>query len=314
MALNTQAMGRTTLAAQHKKRNMRRAREAPIYAFLMACAAVSILTTAGIIFVLLEETLSFFGEVSILEFLTGTEWTPLFGSNASFGVLPLFNATLLIAVLSMVVAVPIGLLAAIFLSEYASPRVRNTIKPMLEILAGIPTIVYGYFALTFISPEILRALGQDTGFSAMSAAIAMGIMIIPMVSSLSEDAMRAVPRGLREGAYGLGCNRFEVATKVVFPAALSGIIAACILAASRAVGETMIVVIAAGNQPSLSWNPFEQMQTMSAFIVQVSLGDTPRGTLEYTTIFAVGTLLFASTLVLNIIAQWLLSRFREEYE
>lgn len=314
MALNTQAMGRTTLAAQHKKRNMRRAREAPIYAFLMACAAVSILTTAGIIFVLLEETLSFFGEVSILEFLTGTEWTPLFGSNASFGVLPLFNATLLIAVLSMVVAVPIGLLAAIFLSEYASPRVRNTIKPVLEILAGIPTIVYGYFALTFISPEILRALGQDTGFSAMSAAIAMGIMIIPMVSSLSEDAMRAVPRGLREGAYGLGCNRFEVATKVVFPAALSGIIAACILAASRAVGETMIVVIAAGNQPSLSWNPFEQMQTMSAFIVQVSLGDTPRGTLEYTTIFAVGTLLFASTLVLNIIAQWLLSRFREEYE
>jgi phosphate transport system permease protein len=214
----------------------------------------------------------------------------------------------------MLVAVPLGLLAAIYLSEYASPRVRGIVKPVLEILAGIPTIVYGFFALYFISPEFLRPLGQESGFSALAAAIAMGIMIVPMVSSLSEDAMRAVPRGLREGAYGLGCTKFEVATRVVFPAALSGIIASMILAASRAVGETMIVVIAAGNQPNLSWNPFEQMQAMAAFIVQVSLGDTPRGTIEYSTIFALGSLLFITTLSLNILAQYLLARFREEYE
>jgi phosphate transport system permease protein len=313
MAVVASEFGRTTLAAQQKKRSIRRAREAPIYAFLFFCAALSIFTTAGIVFVLFEETLHFFGEVSVAEFLTGREWTPTF-TNPSFGVIPLLSATMLIAFLSMLVAVPIGLMVAIFLSEYASPRVRGVIKPVLEVLAGIPTIVYGFFAITFIAPEILKPLGQDTNFSALGAAIVMGIMIIPMVSSLSEDAMRAVPRGLREGAYGLGCNRFEVATKVVVPAALSGIIAACILAASRAVGETMIVAVAAGNQPNISWNPFEQMQTMTAFIVQVALGDSPRGTIEYSTIFALGSLLFVSTLVLNIFAQWLLAKFREEYE
>jgi phosphate transport system permease protein len=294
---------------------MRRLKEAPIYAFLIACALLSVFTTVGIVVVLFEETVAFFEEVPLLDFLTGTEWFPLIGGGA-FGVLPLLNATLLIAFLSMLVAVPVGLLAAIYLSEYAHPRVRSVIKPVIEVLAGIPTVVYGYFALLFITPEILQALfGTRVGtFNALSAAIAVGILQLPLVASLSEDAMRAVPGALREGAYGLGANRFEVATRVVVPAALSGIIAAVILAASRAAGETMIVTLAAGGQPNLTWNPLEGMQTLTAYIVAVSLGDTPRGTIEYSTIFAVGSLLFLTTLVLNIFAQWLLSRFREAYE
>jgi len=294
---------------------LRRAREWPVYAFLFACAAVTILTTAGIVLALIQETYHFFEEVSIAEFLTDTEWTPLVGEK-HFGVLPLLNATFLIAILSMFLALPLGLAAAIYLSEYAHPNVRRVVKPVLEILAGIPTVVYGYFALQFISPEIIQLLfGRDTSlFNALSASIAMGIMILPLVSSLSEDAMRAVPQALREGAYGLGANKFEVATRIVVPAALSGIVAASILAISRAVGETMIVTIAAGLQPNLSWDPLEGMEAMTAFIVQVSLGDTPRGTLEYSTIFAVGMMLFLSTLVMNVAAQWLLARFREAYE
>jgi phosphate transport system permease protein len=295
---------------------MRRLKEAPIYAFLIACALLSVFTTVGIVIVLFEEAVAFFEEVPLLDFLTGTEWFPLIGEGA-FGVLPLLNATLMIAFLSMLVAVPVGLLAAIYLSEYAHPRVRAVIKPVLEVLAGIPTVVYGYFALTFITPDVLQALfGSEVGnpFNALSAAIAIGILQLPLVASLSEDAMRAVPAALREGAYGLGANRFEVATRVVVPAALSGVVAAVILAASRAAGETMIVTLAAGGQPNLSWNPFEGMQAMTAYIVAVSLGDTPRGTIEYSTIFAVGSLLFMTTLVLNVFAQWLLSRFREAYE
>jgi len=217
--------------------------------------------------------------------------------------------------LAMMVAVPLGLAAAIYLSEYAPSGVRAVLKPILELLAGIPTVVYGYFALTFLTPSVLKAVFVDIGsFNALAASIAIGIMILPLVSSLSEDAMRAVPQSLREGAFGLGANRFEVATRVVVPGALSGIVAAAILAISRAVGETMIVTIAAGNQPNLSWNPLEGMQAMTAYIVQVSLGDTPRGTLEYSTIFAVGLVLFVATLLLNVAAQWLLSRFREVYE
>jgi phosphate transport system permease protein len=307
------AGGRAT--ARGRRRTLRRVREAPIYVLLWACVALSIFTTFGIVAVLFEETANFLGEVSPVEFLTGTEWTPLF-TDRHFGVLPLLNATLLMAAVAMLFAVPMGLLAAIFLSEYAHPRLRAVVKPVLEILAGIPTVVYGYFALQFISPEIVRtAFGQNTPiFNALSASLAMAIMVLPLVSSLSEDALRAVPQSLREGAYGLGATKFEVATRVVFPGALSGIIAAVILAGSRAVGETMIVTIAAGNQPNLSWNPLEGMQAMSAYIVQVSLGDTPRGTIEYSTIFAVGLLLFLMTLILNIGAQVLLSRFREEYE
>jgi phosphate transport system permease protein len=313
LAATPVARRRTSLTARSRRRSLVKAREAPIYAFLFACAALSVVTTVGIVIVLFQETLNFFSEVSIVEFLTGTRWTPLFASK-HFGVLPLVNATLLMAAIAVCIAVPLGVLAAIYLSEYASPRVRGVIKPVLEVLAGIPTVVYGYFALTFIAPEVLRPFGQETAFSALSASIAMGVMILPLVASLSEDAMRAVPQALREGAYGLGSTRFEVATRVVVPAALSGIIAAVILAASRAVGETMIVAIAAGNQPNLSWNPFEAMQAMTAYIVQVSLGDTPHGTLEYSTIFAIGAVLFVGTLAMNIFAQWLLARFREVYE
>ena len=301
------------IAARKRRRARRRALEAPVYAFFMACAALSIVTTVGIVLILFEETFHFFEEVNIIDFLTGTRWTPLFQSK-SFGILPLLNATFMIAFGAMLVAIPLGVLAAIYLSEYAPPLVRSSVKPVLEVLAGIPTVVYGYFALLFISPELLRPFGQGTAFSAASASIAMGIMILPLVASMSEDAMRAVPRSLREGAYGLGANRFEVATRVVFPGALSGIVAAIILGASRAVGETMIVTVAAGNQPNLSWNPLEAMQAMTAYIVQVSLGDTPRGTIEHSTIFAIGAVLFVSTLLLNIFAQWLLAKFREIYE
>ncbi len=293
---------------------VRRAREWPIYAFLFACAILSIGTTAGIIYVLLEETVGFFRDVSVLEFFTDTQWTPLF-QDQHFGVLPLLSATFLMAAGAMAVAVPLGLGAAIFLSEYSPASVRAVVKPLLEVLAGIPTVVYGYFALKFVTPNIVEPLFPEAQvFNAASASLAMGIMILPMVSSLSEDAMRAVPQSLREGAYGLGANRFEVATRVVVPGALSGIFAAFILAVSRAVGETMIVTIAAGNQPNLSWNPLEAMQAMTAYIVQVSLGDTPAGTIEYRTIFAVAMVLFASTLVMNVAAQWLLHRFREVYE
>lgn len=287
----------------------------PIHAFLFLCAAITVATTFGIVFVLFEETVHFFGEVSLFDFLTDTQWTPLF-TDKHFGVLPLLNATLVMALLAMLFALPLGLAIAIYLSEYAPRRVRAIVKPVLELLAGVPTVVYGYFALQFISPTIVQLFfGEETSlFNALCAAIAMGIMILPLVSSLSEDSLRAVPQSLREGAYGLGANRFEVSTRVVVPAALSGIVAACILAVSRAVGETMIVAIAAGQIPNLSWNPLEAMEAMTAYIVQVSLGDTPRGTIEYSTIFAIGTVLFLSTLVLNIFAQWLLAKFREAYD
>jgi phosphate transport system permease protein len=293
---------------------VRRAREGIIYAILFFCAIVSVFTTFAIVFVLFEESLTFFEEVPVIDFLTGTQWTPLFTSK-QYGVLPLLCATLLMSAIAMCVAVPFGLAAAIYLSEYAPSAVRAVVKPVLELLAGIPTVVYGYFALTFISPDILRAVFVDVGlFNGLAAGIAMGIMIMPLVSSLSEDAMRAVPNALREGASGLGANKFEIATRVVVPGALSGIMAACILAISRAIGETMIVTIAAGQQPNLTWNPLERMQAMTAYIVQVSLGDTQRGSIEYSTIFAVGLLLFVCTLLLNIAAQWLLGRFREVYE
>jgi phosphate transport system permease protein len=292
----------------------RQVREGIVYGVLFGCAGISVVTTLAIVGVLFRESLLFFEDVSVIDFLTGTRWTPLFRSQ-HFGVLPLVSATVLMSLVAMLFAVPLGLAAAIYLSEYANDNVRSVIKPILEVLAGIPTVVYGYFALTFLTPDVLKAVFVDIAtFNALSAGIAMGIMILPLVSSLSEDAMRAVPQSLREGAYGLGSNRFEVATRVVVPAALSGIVAACILAISRAVGETMIVTIAAGQQPNLSWNPLEGMQAMTAYIVQVSLGDTPRGTIEYSTIFAVGLVLFIGTLLLNIAAQWLLSRFREVYE
>jgi len=283
-----------------------------IEAALLGAATVSVLTTAGIIVVLAVETFEFLREVPLVEFLTGTEWTPLF-ANPRFGVLPLVAGTLLVSAIAMVVALPMGLLSAIYLSEYAPDSVRRVVKPVLEVLAGVPTVVYGYFALLFVTPLLQRVFPQMSGFNALSPGIVMGIMILPLVSSLAEDAMRAVPRGLREGAYALGATRMETALQVVVPAAFSGITAAFILAISRAVGETMIVAIAAGQQPRLTGNPFVPLETMTAYIVQVSLGDTPQGTLEYRTIFAVGMLLFLMTFGLNLVSTWLRERFREEY-
>jgi phosphate transport system permease protein len=293
-------------------RTTRRWVEFAIERLLFVSAAASILVTAGIIAVLLVETVEFFQEVPIVEYLTGTEWTPLF-SIKHFGILPLVSGTLLVTVIAMVVAVPTGLLSAIFLSEYAPTAVRRIVKPVLEILAGVPTVVYGYFALLFVTPLLQTWIPHLATYNALSPGIVMGIMILPLVSSLSEDAMQGVPRGLREGAYALGATRMQTSLSVVLPAAFSGITAAFILAASRAIGETMIVAIAAGQQPRLTWNPLVPVETMTAYIVQVSLGDTPQGTLEYRTIFAVGMLLFLGTFALNLVSAWLRERYREVY-
>jgi phosphate transport system permease protein len=302
-----------TLAVARRSRRLGRARERAIHVLLLACGALSILTTVGIVVVLIFETVAFFGEVPVLNFFTDTQWTPLF-VDQHFGILPLLNATLLISLGAMVVALPLGLGSAVYLNEYARPRVRAVLKPLLEVLAGIPTVVYGYFALLFVTPLLRMLIPETQIFNALSAAIVMGIMILPMVSSLSEDAMNAVPVALREASQALGATRFETSTRVVIPAALSGIAASFILAISRAIGETMIVTIAAGQMPRLSWNPLEAMETMTAYIVQVSLGDTPAGTLAYKTIFAVGMALFVITLVLNFLSQWFVRRFREVYE
>jgi phosphate transport system permease protein len=293
---------------------LRNTREAIVTGLLFMCAGLSVVTTAAIVLTLLGETISFFQDVSPVEFFTGTKWTPLF-TPAQYGVLPLLAGTLLIALCAALFAVPIGLITAIYLSEYAPGWLRGIVKPALEIIAGIPTVVLGFFALTFLGPEIVKPLfGTSQIFSALAASLAVGIMIIPVISSLSEDAMTAVPAGLREGAYALGATKYEVARRVVVPAALSGIVASFILAISRAVGETMIVAIAAGGTPNLTWNPLEAVQTMTAYIVQVSLGDTPQGSLEFRTIFAVGMTLFVMTLLLNIVSQYLLHKFREVYE
>jgi phosphate transport system permease protein len=293
-------------------RRKARFEEGVIHALLITCALVSVLTTLGIVVMLIAQSAGFFSQVSPLEFFTGTRWTPLFDPQ-NFGVLPLVGGTLLTAGIAILVSLPVGLAAAVYLSEYARDRVRRIVKPFLEILAGIPTVVYGYFALTFVTPIMQNVFRDMVVFNALSAGLVMGIMIIPMVSSLSEDAMVAVPRSLRDAAYGLGATRLEVATRVVMPSAVSGIVAACILALSRAVGETMIVAIAAGSTPKLTLNPLESIQTMTAYIVQISLGETPHGTVEYYTIFAVGLLLFLMTLAMNLFSQWFVSRYRERY-
>jgi len=279
---------------------------------LFLCALLSIGTTVGIIGVLTAETIGFLEEVPILEFVFGTEWTPLF-AMPHFGVLPLIMGTVLVSTIAMLVALPMGLLTAIYLSEYSSAGLRRVVKPVLELLAGIPTVVYGYFALLFVTPLLQQFIPSLSGFNALGPGIVMGIMILPLVSSLAEDAMRGVPRGLREGSYALGATRMQTSLRVVVPAAFSGITAAFILAISRAIGETMIVAIAAGQQPRLTFDPTVPVETMTAYIVQISLGDTPQGTLEYRTIFAVGMLLFIGTFGLNIVSTWLRERYREEY-
>ena len=298
----------------HRESRARHFRERAIKIVLAACAYVSVLTTFGIVFVLIFETIAFFREVSVVEFLTSTTWSAAF-ANPQFGIIVLISGTLLTSIIAIAVALPVGLLAAIFLSEYASTRLRRWLKPALEVLAGVPTIVYGYFALTFVTPFLQSTIFPSlTIFNALSAGLVMGVMIIPTIASVSEDAIYAVPRGLREGAYALGATKREVATKIVVPAALSGIVAATILGISRAIGETMIVAVAAGNLAQLTTNPQEAVQTMTAFIVQVASGDTPTGSLTFNTIFAVGTTLFIMTLILNIVSYLFVRRFREIYE
>ncbi|MCA9861923.1 MAG: phosphate ABC transporter permease subunit PstC [Thermomicrobiales bacterium] len=292
----------------------RSASESVIGFILLLCGAISLLTTVGIIAVLIQEALLFFRSVGVTDFLFGTTWTALF-KTPQYGVLPLVGGTLMIALIAMAVAIPLGLMSAIYLSEYAPLKVRDVLKPALELLAGIPTIVFGFFAVNFIRPEILKPIFSGVGpFSALAAGIAVGIMTIPLVASLSEDAMRAVPRSLREGGYALGSTRLEVSTQIVAPAAISGIIASFILAMSRAIGETMIVALAAGSKAQLSGNPLEPMQTMTGFIVQAFSGDVVVGSPAYLSLFAVGLLLFFMTLALNLLSQWVVNKFREVYE
>ena len=291
--------------------------ETGIRAALMAGAAVSVITTLAIVASLLFETIEFFGEVPVGDFLFGTKWSPQFaGAQQSFGVLPLVWGTIYLSLIALAVAVPLGLLSAIYLSEYAPNRVRKVVKPVLELLAGVPTIVFGYFALTYFTPEILKGVfGIDVGvFNALSAGIIMGLLVLPTIASVSEDAMGAVPASLREGAFGLGASKLQVSLRIVFPAALSGIVAALILGASRAIGETVLVLIAGGSSPNLSLNPTESYQTMAAFIASQARGDIPAGSVEYLTIFAVGLTLFVMTLALNILSIRLVRKYRQVYE
>lgn len=289
-----------------------RIKEALIHAFLFGSGCISILTTVGIVLVLLSESLLFFSKVSLLDFIFDSQWTPLF-TDKHFGIMPLFCGTVLTSLIAIAFALPFGLLIAVYLSEYASPRIRRTVKPFLEILAGVPTIVYGYFALLTVTPALQSIIPSLEGFNALSPGIVIGIMILPMIASLSEDALFAVPLAQKQGAYALGANRVQMVFGVLLPSAFGGIAASVILGISRAIGETMIVAIAAGEQPKLSLNPMESVETMTAYIVQVSLGDTPHGTLEYHTIFAVGLCLFLLTFGLNIASFRLRAKFHRGY-
>ena len=292
---------------------MQRIKEKIIEFILRATALITILTTVGIIWVLLSESLEFFKEVSIIDFVTDTQWTPLF-ANKHFGILPLISGTLLTTIIAISVSLPVGLTIAIYLSEYAPKKLKKIIKPLLEILAAVPTVVYGFFALMVVTPFLQKLIPEMAGFNSLSAGIVMGIMIIPFISSLSEDALSAVPKSLREASYGMGATRLQTSFKVMVPAASSGIIVSVILAFSRAIGETMIVAIAAGQQPRLTLNPLVPVETITEYIVQVSLGDVQHDSLEYRTIFAAGITLFVFTFILNNISFYIRNKFREEYE
>jgi phosphate transport system permease protein len=312
------AQGSTPMASDATMRALARRprlRESVIQAFLFMAGAISILTTVGIVAVLLRESLRFFAspEVSLREFLTSTKWQP---QILEFGIWPLVNATLMTSTIAMAVALPLGLAVAIYLSEYASERSRSILKPVLEVLAGIPTVVYGYFALTFMTPLLRAIFGRDVVeiYNTASAGIVIGILILPLVSSMSEDALSAVPNALREAAYAMGATKLEVAVQVVVPAALSGIAAAAILAMSRAVGETMVVAIAAGAGPNFTFNPFKAAETMTGHIVRISSGDIAYDSIDYNSLFAIGLVLFLMTLALNILSQRIVQRFREAYE
>jgi phosphate transport system permease protein len=297
-----------------RKRRFSRWNEAVIKGLLTACAAVSLITTCAIIYVLLQETIAFFREVSLSDFFLETRWRPQAG-RPSFGIWELVAGTANVVIWSLVMAVPVGLASAVYLSEYAHPRTRSILKPVLEALAGVPTVVYAYFALNFITEGILRpVLGNDVPiFNSLSASIMLAVMILPTIASISEDAMTSVPRDLREAAYGLGATKLEVAVRVVLPAALSGVIASILLAIARVVGETMIVAVAAGSSPNLTLGPLETIQTMTGFMLQIGLGDAARGTIDYQALFAVGAMLFAITFLFNVAATWFVSRFREVY-
>lgn len=287
-------------------------KEKIIEKILLACSLITILITIGIISILIFQTFGFFSEVSIIDFFTDTEWTPLF-SEKKFGIMALLSGTILTTLIAMLVAVPLGLTIALYLSEYAPKKFREIVKPILEILAAIPTVVYGYFALVYVTPIMQSIFPNMAGFNALSPGIVMGIMILPLISSLSEDALYAVPKTLREGSFAMGATKFQTSFRVIIPAALSGISVSIILAVSRAIGETMIVAIAAGQQPRFTFNPFVPIETATTYIVQVSSGDVPQDSIEYKTIFAVGMTLFVLTLLLNNISFWLKKRYQENY-
>jgi len=294
------------------RRQVRHAKERAIESILFLAAFVSVATTVGIVVILLKESFVFFQQVSLWDFLTDTQWTPLF-ADAHYGILPLLSGTLVSSAVALLVAIPLGTIIAIYLSEFAPFTLREVAKPFLELLGGVPTIVYGYFALLFVTPLLQMLYPELPGFNLLSAGIVMGIMIIPYVSSVSEDAMRAVPMALREGSYAMGATRFQTAIRVVTPAAFSGIAAAYILGISRAVGETMILAVAAGMQPRLTWNPLEPAATITAYIVQVALGDLPHGSIGYQTIFAAGLTLALVTLLFNVLGHMLRKRYRQAY-
>ena len=308
----TTLMGAGMRGERLARRRARIIRERLIELVLFVAALVSVFTTVGIVYILVKESVLFFAEVPIVQFLTDTQWTPLF-DDAHFGIMVLLSGTLTSSAVALAIAIPLGTIIAIYLSEFAPFRVREVAKPFLEMLGGVPTIVYGYFALLFVTPLLQRIYPELPGFNLLSAGIVMGIMIIPYVSSLSEDAMRAVPMSLREGSYAMGATRFQTAIKVVVPAAFSGIASAYILGISRAVGETMILAVAAGMQPNLTFNPLEPAATITAYIVQVALGDLPHGSTGYQTIFAAGLTLMLFTLACNIAGHMLRKTFREAY-
>ena len=304
--------GQARLAEMARLKRSRKRREKAIELVLLMAASVSVVTTVGIVYILLKESIAFFGTVSLWDFLTDTQWTPLF-SDAHFGIVVLLSGTITSSAVALLVAIPLGTIIAIYLSEFAGHKSREILKPLLELLSGVPTIIYGYFALLFVTPILQKIFPGLPGFNVLSAGLVMGIMIIPYVSSLSEDAMRAVPMSLREGSYAMGATRFQTAVKVVVPAALSGIASAYILGISRAVGETMILAVAAGMQPSLSFNPMEPAATITSYIVQVALGDLPHGSVGYQTIFAAGLMLMLLTLCFNMLGHWLRRKYREAY-
>jgi phosphate transport system permease protein len=304
--------GAARLAQLARAKVRRKRREKVIEMVLLLAACVSVFTTVGIVYVLVRESLDFFSHVPLWDFLTDSQWTPLF-SDAHFGITVLLSGTLTSSAVALCIAIPLGTIIAIYLSEFAGHKTRETLKPTLELLSGVPTIIYGYFALLFVTPLLQKIFPELPGFNVLSAGLVMGIMIIPYVSSLSEDAMRAVPMSLREGSYAMGATRFQTAVKVVVPAALSGIASAYILGVSRAVGETMILAVAAGMQPNLTFNPMEPAATITSYIVQVALGDLPHGSVGYQTIFAAGLTLMVITLGFNLLGHWMRRRFREAY-